>query len=286
MGQLPVELLRLRERYEQLVADASTGVVSREDAYALLSQLTVIDGSGAQWGLDDEGSFTCRRNPSEAPVVTNPGSFAPANMLMTQPAAPMTPAGLTVPRSQAAEPSQPSIKDTPDFTRHTSPDRESRITPLIAAVTARPGPIAVAGLVLVALVLSTVTRGSRHEVVAASAPTTVAVTPTTPLPATGPELAAAPALTDVSRVVMALGTDPVTAGTAILGGVADPVQVVEWRSLQASGLLIKVLSTTPGMPVTQVWAGVDQYGLQKVTFSVAWVLDAGVWKLQTWPAKS
>jgi hypothetical protein len=284
MGQLPVELLRLRERYEQLVADASTGVLSREDAYALLSQLTVIDGSGAQWGLDDEGSFTCRRNPSEAPVVTNPGSFAPANMPMAQPAPQPMPAGSATSLPRAAEPSQLSIKDTPDFARHTSPDRESRIAPLLAAITSRPGPIAVASLILVALTLSAVTRGSRQEVVAVPA-TTLSATPTTPMPTTG-DSAGVPVLVDVSRVVMALGTDPVTAGTVIVGGVVDPVQVVEWRSLQASGLLIKVLSTTPGTPVTQVWAGVDQYGMQSATFSVAWVLDAGVWKLQAWPAKS
>ena len=76
MADLHPELARLLERYQRLVADAAAGAVSGQDAYGLLSQLSVTDASGAVWGIDDEGTFVRRRNPNEAPERVPPGLFA------------------------------------------------------------------------------------------------------------------------------------------------------------------------------------------------------------------
>jgi hypothetical protein len=96
MADLHPELARLLDRYQQLVADASAGAVSGQDAYALLGQLSVTDASGAVWGIDDEGAFVRRRNPNEAPERVPPGLFATS--VIPQQQSPVMP---------AAQPAQP-----------------------------------------------------------------------------------------------------------------------------------------------------------------------------------
>jgi hypothetical protein len=289
MGQLPIELVRLRERYEQLVADASSGAIGRDDAYRLLAQLTVIDGHGAQWGLDDEGGFTRRMNPSEQPTAANPGAFVPLGtapvvrqeVIQPVPVQPSTPQQVPVqtPHSMPG----PSIKGEPDFTRHVLHERTDRLVAVKKVVASYPGAAIVAGLLVTALLLSVVTRGSR-QTPAPKAPTTTASAAT---PSTG-VVPATPTGEDVARVIAALGTDPVTAATVVIGP-QNPVEVAQWKGLLASGLRFEALpapSVPAGSPVAQQWAAFDAAGIQQAIFAVAWVRDGDTWKLQGWPVRS
>jgi hypothetical protein len=285
MGQLPIELKRLRERYEQLVADAASGAIGRDDAYRLLAQLTVIDGHGAQWGLDDEGGFTRRQNPSEQPAAANPGAFVaagvdpptrrPDKVFQRRDATPKP-----LPDAQPQPAPLKLIKEEPDFTRHTHSERVSKFSRVRSLLAAQPSTAIVAGLVVTSLLLSGVTRGSRSTgakaVVTTTTVSSASVAPGMPVP------------DDVNRVVSALGSDPLTAASVISGAPQDPVQVAQWKGLLASGMTITVISSAggeQGAPVTQQWAAVDAAGQQQAVFDVEWMTEAGVWKLQGWPLR-
>lgn len=314
MGRLPDELGRLKQRYDQLVADANKGLISREDAYKLLGQLTVIDAAGALWGLNDEGQFTRRRNPAENAEVTHPGAFAPVSMPMAErgevhnqvpPArevampvdgAPQSGrkgiksriADITDRRRQApAEPVQPfgaqeeaqTGRIATPFSRHTTNQRQRQVAPFVKAVLARPGTAAVAGLIVVSLVVSLVTKGGAVPLESGD---TAAAT-TAPFN-NGPSSA------DVQRVVLALQSGPQAALGVIAPGSVEPVAVAEasgeWATHAAAGLLVTPSQPLPGAGVfQQQWELKDSSGTVVVAYSVTWAQQAGAWILTALPAR-
>ncbi len=290
MARLPEELQRLKDRYEQLVADATAGAISREDAYRLLAQLTVIDSAGCQWGINDDGAFTRRRNPAEAPAVTNPGAFAPAAAAV--PAAYATPPQARTPQPEPEPFEMPAVERSMDddggrriakpFER-SAPERSSRKFDAVqAAVLKRPATLAVAVLVLASLVLSYCSRDGGSRTGSTPTSSMAATLPQAVQPSMPQPLPAAPSEQDALGAFAALSTDASTAAGVIVGGVADPVAGAQWSGFRALGYRFAAEPMATGSS-TQRWILTNAQGTQQLVFFVSWVADAGVWKLAGWP---
>lgn len=74
------ELVRLEEQYNRLIDDCQAGHISYEQALSALEHLTVIDGEGSEWGIDEFGHFFRRRIPGAPPEVCDPSLFIPSQL--------------------------------------------------------------------------------------------------------------------------------------------------------------------------------------------------------------
>ncbi len=267
----------MKDRYEQLVADATSGVISRDDAYRLLAQLTVIDSAGCQWGLNDEGQFTRRRNPAEPPSVTNPGAFAPA-------AVPLQSYTSAVPQQVSMVSHEPMrVEDTTapriatPFERR-SPERKGlKLEGAKELVSRRPATLVVVGLIAASLLLSAISE--RNTTATSSTTTAVAET------VMAPEAVTPPSETDVQRVYAALTSDAQRAAGVIVGGIADPATLAQWNGFRVLGFQVRAEPMPQGV-AAQRWLLVDSTGSPQLNFDVEWVSESGVWKLKAWPTQA
>lgn len=303
MADLHPDLARLLQRYEQLVADAAAGAISGADAYGLLAQLSVTDGSGAVWSMDDEGQFVRRRTPLEQPERVPPGLFASGTMPRTTPfaqagpaqqapadRAPMwsepplqqgAPAQQMPPRSEQlpfVDPSPLAANAGESFVRHSSPTAPSFLRALLARFSGRWHTLGVVIAVLFASTLAALTRGDAPQ---GQSPTTSAAPPTTTV-----VISALPTSDDLSRVQAAL-----TAGDLSVladGGAGDPTgaQAAAWRSYAGQGAVFSGAQVVEEAGVMRQLATLTApTWAQSLTFKVVWAQRDGVWVLAGWPER-
>lgn len=85
----PDALRMLHDEYDRLLAEFQAGHVDAPTAMSTIAGLSVVDATGAAWGITDRGTFTRASYPGADPVETNPSEFVEdASSLPPQPAFP------------------------------------------------------------------------------------------------------------------------------------------------------------------------------------------------------
>ena len=95
-GDAHAHLSVLLAGYDDLVKGTEEGKLSPDQAMASLATLTVVDGAGQTWGIDEHRRFTCRPTSDAVPVLADPAQFiGVAESSQGLPASPVTSTGKT-----------------------------------------------------------------------------------------------------------------------------------------------------------------------------------------------
>lgn len=316
MAPLHPELARLEAQYNGLIDQVQAQNLSYNDALVTLASLSIVDGAGAQWGINVDGDFTRMSEPGGAAKPADPAGFVPPQ-LPQRPGAPSAPwnnPDLMQPPADVAHndnpmfpmPAQPTAgiprgRALPDDTEGRS---VGRLGELLAKL---PGGGSLAGnkrliiiVVVCVLVLGfIVTRGGDDGAPAGPGTTATETDAPAPLPTDVPATigtipvapAPAPNPDEVASALSALTSGDRNLVAGVVNGLTDEaaiaVTTASFAGIERSGLTI--LADAPAATAT----GADQTlnlvdtatSASYARATVSWVrVEGGGWKLTAAPS--
>lgn len=274
MVPLHPELARLEEQYNQLLDQVEAHNITFDNAKDTLAQLVVVDGNGAQWGMNVDGDFVCAASPDTAPVPADPARFVPPQLpqragpaqppwassgdLMAPPVGVGGQAAPVMPVTPVSyEPAIPQASHLPDDEPGRKPKRGLPSVPAggIGDVISRNKRMIIIGVICVAVLGFIAMRGGEEApdaVPGTTVPgeTTLPGEPSTPLPTDAP------------------GTETTTAPPAEPAAVPNADEVAAGLANLISGdrglvsRTVSGLSTDSAIAVTTAsFAGIERAGL-------------------------